>query len=132
MKRLTPAYSVEVGVLIPQTHEEFKAYSMVYDEKNGFYDENQWASIDLQKAAEEVMDYVKHGVNNTYGTISIAGLCEVVGDESESDLFDIVDPSYTLEYLYYSVAKIDGKIVENFIDIPNKVCYSDIVKEVTQ
>lgn len=63
-------YKVEVGVLLPKTHKEFKDYSQVYDKKHAFFDENVVFFTNKEKAITYAKRYVRKGVVNTYGIVS--------------------------------------------------------------
>lgn len=63
-------YKVEVGVLLPKTHKEFKDYSQVYDKKHAFYDENVVFFTNKENAIGYAKIYVANGVVNTYGIVS--------------------------------------------------------------
>lgn len=107
------AYLVEVGVLIDKTNEDYETYSNAYDKQRGYYDENQYYKKDKESAINDVKEYVKNGVENTYGVVSETQL--------NDDLINLLDEipveneSYEVEDVLYSSAKIDGKIEENII-----------------
>ena len=107
------AYLVDVGVLLSENDDEFESYAIVYDKKYGYYDENQFYLPTEEEAIDFAKVYVKDGVDNTYGVISLTEL---------DDDFDFTDcvfgpEHYLLNDVVYSVAKINGKIVENFIEV---------------
>lgn len=107
-------YLVEVGVLIAKGEPNFEDYSTVYDRKYGYYDENQLYAAELSKAKEYVNDYVKDGVDNTYGVITKSnGFRSNLTDKEIAEM-----PVEGEEYadVEYSVCKrTGGQIEENFI-----------------
>lgn len=104
----------EVGVLLTPDDDEFEAYTIVYDHKYGYYDENQatYKLEDLDEAISYVKQYVAEGVDMTYGIITDQG-CFHYGERFDSD--NIEGFTYLCEDIIYSMAKINGKIIENFI-----------------
>ena len=107
---------LDVGVLLNNDNEDFTAYNTVYDEKYGYYDENQIAykKDELELAIKFARDYVKKGVNMTYAVITDQGECSN-GYDGNFDDCDIRGFDYCLENVVFSIAKIDDKIVENFV-----------------
>ena len=112
---------VEIGVLLSPNHEEFKDYSCV--NKNlpfGFFDEDQF-SLGYDKfddIKKYVIDYVKNGVEKTYGIISkqepFMGISmddfDKIGSPLNYDYFKDKD------FILYSIAKINGELVEGFLE----------------
>lgn len=108
---------VEIGVLLSPNHEEFDFYNCV--NKNlpyGFYDENQFVAKkeDLELHHEAVLEYVKNGVEGTYG---------VVSDQGVTSLPDLAYCNLSYDFyknaneILYSVCKKDGQIVEGFLEM---------------
>lgn len=106
----------EVGVLLNKTHKEYNAYNHVWNHKWGFYNENDilYEEKDKDKAIEYAKQYVNTGVENTYAIVSNEGICEWEDELDDGDL-DIIPGCYDCKDVIYSVAKINGKIVENFL-----------------
>lgn len=115
-------YLLDVGVL---TNIGFDngAYSTVYDKKHGYYDENQSYSIGINDTKEAAIEYVANGVDGTYAVVSKTNLSlddfypDLDSNRDVSEL-DVTDEKYDVDSIVYSVAKINGKIVENFIEKP--------------
>lgn len=105
------AYVVDVGILLSKNNKEFDFYSTVYDKQYGYFDENQFYIQKSEKAIDFVNKYVKEGVDNTYGVISQTTL----PDDFNFEDSEFGPEKYLLEDVVYSIAKIDGKIVESFI-----------------
>lgn len=111
----TNVICLDVGVLLTKDDEEFDYYSQVYDHKYGYYDENQIAykESDLAKSIQYARQYVADGVDMTYAVITNQGqinYCE------EFDDGNIEDFTYPCEDVIFSLAKINGEIIENFIE----------------
>ena len=105
---------LDVGVLLTKNDEEFDFYSCVYDHKYGYYDENQIAykECDLAEAIKYAREYVTDGVDMTYAVVTNQGqinYCEEF-DDGNIDNF-----TYLCEDVIFSLAKINGEIIENFI-----------------
>ena len=101
-------YKVEVGVLLPKTHEEFKDYSQVYDKKHAFYDENVVFFTNKEKAITYAKRYVRKGVANTYGIVSVLNYNPVAiyGEEDT--------PMYSFE----DMQQIEQEgCLENYVDL---------------
>ena len=107
-------YCLDIGILLSSDEAEYEAYNSVYDKKYGYYDENQIAyrEQDLQKAIDYAKEYVNDGVDMTYAIITFQGILdyEEPFDDGLVEGFD-----YQPEDIYYSIAKINGDIIENFV-----------------
>ena len=107
IKQIT-LYKVEVWVLLPKTHEEFKDYSQVYDKKHAFYDENVVFFTNKEKAITYAKRYVRKGVVNTYGIVSVLNYNPVAiyGEEDT--------PMYSFE----DMQQIEQEgCLENYVDL---------------
>ena len=119
-------YLVEIGILLDENHKDFTSYNTVYDEKHGYYDEGQFYMANEKDAINYIKDYVKSGVPNTYGIVSISELDDKLLDKYNSledmleDVFPVEHEMYLLDNVRYSLAKMDGEIVENFLDDKEK------------
>lgn len=110
------ALIVDEGVLLTKENPEFSRYAVVYDKNYGYYDENQYYILSEQDAIAQARQYVESGVENTYAIVS------------KTILDDGVDPAdcivcfedYSASDVVYSVAKLDGQIVEGFVAVPEK------------
>ena len=107
---------LDVGVLLTKDNEEFDYYASVYDHEYGYYDEDQTAykESDLAKAIRDAKLYVVDGVDMTYAVITTQGQINYVGDTLETE-WVLDDFTYKAEDVIFSVAKINGKIIEDFI-----------------
>lgn len=107
------AYLIDVGVLLSKDHPDYEGYNMVYDRKYGYFDENQFYEVDKNRAIDYVTQYVNEGVDKTYGVVLKEVLQE---DYSDGDIYELeVDNDYHIDDIIFSMAKINGKIEENFI-----------------
>ena len=119
-------YLVDAGILLSQDDEEYICYNHVYDKKHGYYDEIQYYVKDKADAIQEAKSYVENGVENTYAVVSIS----VVPDDYDFEEGYVFDECYQLADVEYSVAKINGEIVEHFVICPlddpslDKWCYN--------
>lgn len=90
-------YFLEVGILLTKENPEFDNYSKVYDRRCGYYDEDRWCVIDSELAVKEAIRYVENGVDRTYAVVSTG-------------------PINNADGVIFSIAKIDGQIIEGFIN----------------
>ena len=101
-------YKVEVGVLLPKTHKEFKDYSQVYDKKHAFYDENVVFFTNKEKAITYAKRYVRKGVVNTYGIVSVLNYNPVA----------IYGEANPLMYSFEDMQQIEQEgCLENYVDL---------------
>lgn len=107
------AYLLDEGVLLTEKDEEFKSYNTVYDEKYGYYDECQRYVATEEEAIEQAKHFVVDGIENAYAVVSRTTLDDDV--DINDDELCVEGEEYITDNIVYSVAKIDGKIVENFI-----------------
>ena len=109
--KMKEAYLVDEGVLLTREDKEFEAYAIVYDKKYGYYDECQCYIVNKEKAIKEAKEYVENGVESTYAIVSITA----IPDDANLEEIYVEGEVYVLEDVIYSVAKINGEIVENFL-----------------
>lgn len=64
-----------------------------------------------EDAVASAKEYVEKGVENTYAIVSVTDL----PDNTDFDDVDVEGEDYLVENIHYSVAKINGAIVENFV-----------------
>lgn len=107
------AFLLDVGILLTENDEEFESYNTVYDKKYGYYDEGQCYIATEDEAIKQAKQYVKDGVEHTYAVVSNTTLDDCVDFDDENLCVDYEE--YITDNIVYSIAKIDGKIVENFI-----------------
>lgn len=105
------AYLLEEGILLDKTSEEFDWYNQCYDKAYGYYDELQMYVKKKEDAVVSAKEYVENGVENTYAIVSVTD----VPDDTDFDDVDVEGEDYLVENICYSVAKINGTIVENFV-----------------
>jgi len=104
-------YEVETGILLNPDDKEYDAYKYdnVYGGKLSFYDDDQFATESLEEAEVFVNDYVKKGVEGSYGIVK--GPFEADFDDVE----DLVDFTYDINSVGYCICKKNGEIVKNFL-----------------
>lgn len=102
---------LEVGKLLEKDNREYECYSKVFDQENGYYNENNilYPVRDYDKALEYAKEYVAKGNDATYAIISKAG--NVYFDDEEG--FD--KDAYSSESVLYSLCKINEEYKENFV-----------------
>lgn len=108
------AYLVDVGILLSSKDEEFDFYSCVYDHKYGYYDENQYYVSTQEEAIRQALEYVKQGVDGTYGVVSVTTLDNVTKEDIDNGNVDVSDEDYTKENICAGYAKMYGHIVVLF------------------
>ncbi|MBQ7673587.1 MAG: hypothetical protein IJT36_03560 [Alphaproteobacteria bacterium] len=106
-------YLIEFGILLDKNSKEAKGYTTVYDKEYGYFDEDQFYSTkeSYEEKKAEYLDYVKEGVENTYIVVSETA----IDDNDEDELPQVSEENYLCSNVVFSAAKINGKIVENFI-----------------
>ena len=107
------AYLLDEGILLTEKDAEFESYNTVYDKKYGYYDEGQCYIAAEDEAIKQAKQYVTEGIENTYAVVSNTTLDDDVDINDEELCVDYEE--YITDNIVYSVAKIDGIIVENFI-----------------
>lgn len=106
-------YLVDCGVL--ESLEQTEAVYVTYDRKYGYYDECQYYEPVFENAQQSALEYVKHGCDGTYAIVSKSRhKIEAFNGENIYDSL-VKDEDYDTKSVAYSVAKIDGNIVENFV-----------------
>ena len=104
------AYLVEAGVLLNKGDAEFESYNTVYDSKYGYYDEDQYYMQDESTACSNAREYVGAGVDNTYAIVTLIEARD--GSDFNSE---VKNNAYSADMVIYSIAKMNGNIVENFV-----------------
>lgn len=114
-------FQVEVGVLLNRKNPEYECYNSVWDNNNGYYNEDFFCSVNEKEAKAFLDKYLKSGTINTYGIL----VKNFVGEEEfkeiasgEDDGFDYMN--YSINNIIYSAYKNDNnEIITNFIDTTN-------------
>ena len=113
-------YLVDCGYLIKEGEEDFDGYNNVYDKKWGYYDDDQYYSDQsLAELKAMASKYVAED-EGAYVVISLTFLPDYVVEDAlekgeEISSLDVEDEDYSLSGVVYSIANIDGEIVENFV-----------------
>ena len=117
-------YQVEVGVLLPKHHHEYKNYSIVYDKQYSYYNECIWFCESLEEAKASALDYVKKGVARTYAIVStIHGFDDqehtiINGNVcyKEDELYCSCEfTDFSIESVVYSIVKNNNALEECFV-----------------
>lgn len=110
-------YCLDVGVLLSPEDKYFECYKAYDNDKYGFHDENQIAYLAKEKddAILYGKAYVENGVDGTYAVLTDQGECEN-GNDGDFDDGCVEGFEYKHKNIIYSVAKINGRIVENFLN----------------
>ena len=87
-------FFVEVGVLLDKEHPEFEYYKIRnFYEEFGFYDENKLTFLTYAEAENYANNYIKSGVNTTYGIV-YSFICNIDdNDLEEIELFAYCEAS---------------------------------------
>lgn len=104
------AYLVDKGYLVDA--KEFENYATVYDKKYGYYDEAQYYERTEEKAIKDAKLYVENSKEDRYVVISNTTLDD---DFEFEDDDGIGYEEYILDNVVYSIAIINGKIIEHFL-----------------
>ena len=104
-------YLVDEGILLTKENKEFDAYAIVYDKKYGYYDTAQYYVKNKTDAIKCAKAYVEENGENTYAIVSNTG----VRSDFDFENGYVEGETYFAENVIYSVAKINGEIVENFM-----------------
>lgn len=106
-------HTVEFGVL--ENKNETDDEYLVYDKKYGYYDEDCYYEPIFDDARDAALDYVNEGHDGSYAIVSQSH--RTVDSFGSKSVYDTAVENETRDItsVVYSVAKINGKIVENFV-----------------
>ena len=120
-------YYIECGVLLDKDNGDYDWYSNAFDKKHAFYDEYVDFTEDLEIAKKYCNDYIKNGVNGTYGIVSQVYVDYDINIDDcydyligDSDLYDVKNVIYNAWKLRNNDFKFPNKnapIIENFLEI---------------
>lgn len=109
------AYLVDIGILLTKKDKELDFYSCVYDHKYGYYDENQYYVSTKEEAIKQVKEYVKNGVENTYGVVSLTALDDsITKQDIDNGNVDVSNEYYLKEDICIGYAKINNQVCRIF------------------
>lgn len=104
---------VEFGMLedMSDADDEY----LVYDRRYGYYDKERYYEPVFEDARIAAFDYVTTGGDQTYAIVSRS--YHTVKSFAGKNIYDtpVEDEKCEVPSIIYSVAKINGKIVENFV-----------------
>ena len=104
----------EAGVLIAKASSEFESYAINKQLNYGFFDDvsekitpskKQYDKM-LEKQKEKAREYIKDNVNGAYAIVSY---------QNQENKFS-TDYYFNAESVIYSIANINGKIIEGFLE----------------
>lgn len=106
---------LDVGMLLTPDDKWFGCYRAYGNDKYGFHNDNQIAYKleEKEKAVSYGKQYVINGADGTYAVLTDQGEC-LNGDDGEFDDGCVEGFTYNKKDIIFSIAKINGKIVENF------------------
>ena len=108
-------FLVDEGILLNKESEN-TSYSVVYDKRFAYYDENQFYELKKERAVELAKEYVSHGVEGTYAIVSNTELDDIVSVEDiKAGDVDVSGETYHVDDIVYSIREKDGNIIENFV-----------------
>ena len=100
---VTNVYLVDCGILLKPDDREFESYNMFYDKKWGYYDcgdgQYYWRRT-LKELQTLLTKQILDGPDMGYAVVSHA----IIDDET-----------YKVDDVLWSIAIINGQVVENFI-----------------
>lgn len=115
-------FRVEVGVLLPPTHQSYNSYNQAYGGKNAYYDENNVLFSTKEDAISYAKRYVSNGVINTYAIVvdeiihsDVEGL-EEIKRIGWNDSIDMDEFTFDGRNVVFSLVGTEDKEIENFID----------------
>jgi len=105
-------YMLDTGILLAEYHPEYDSHNKVYDRLNGYYTEKQCYAVDMNDAIERAKKYVTDSIDRAYAIVS-----KTNGFDTDVNIEEmpVENEGYFLSDVVYSIAKIDGKIIENFV-----------------
>lgn len=109
-------YLLETGILWDNCSDI--VYWNVYDKKHAYFDEDQYYITDFETAKKEAMEYVQSGNDTTYAIISLSQMTtdNLSIDCDNIDELEVSNEAYDVQSVVFSLVKINGVIVENFVD----------------
>lgn len=123
-------YLVDMGYLLKEGSPRFMDYSDVYDHKYGYFDTKQQYSVltegAVKEKARECAKLLLENFENLnqaepgqwagcYCVVLNAGYEDDYDEDMSIEEQDVDYDEYIVDNIVYSVAYIDGKLVEDFI-----------------
>ena len=106
------AFLLDCGILLSPEDDQFEHYAKVYDKEYGYYDEGMCYISTKSEAIRQAKKYVNDGVNNTYAVVSTTFLPRDFDFDNENL---VAGENFDSDDVIYSIAKINGEIVEDFV-----------------
>ena len=122
---VTNVYLVDCGILLEPDDREFESYNMVYDKKWGYCDcgdgQYYWRRT-LKELQTLLTKQILNGPDMGYAVVSHAVIDDeiyerCVDEDPDGKTLDIPveGETYTVDDVLWSIAIINGQVVENFI-----------------
>lgn len=119
-------YYIECGVLLDKDNGDYDWYSNAFDKKHAFYDEYVDFTEDLEIAKKYCDNYIKNGVNGTYGIVSQVYVdydinvddCYdyLIGDSELYDMKNVIYNAWKLKNNDFTYPNKNAPIIENFLE----------------
>ena len=108
-------YLVDEGMLLSERDPEFEHYNTVYDQKHGYFDENQYYESTSENAIFAACFYVFQGKPGTYAVVTVQDGFDDSVVENISEI-SVENADYSVENIIFSICKDEsGKILFPFI-----------------
>lgn len=109
-------YVIDEGILLTKVDCDYKNYNTVYDKKYGYCDVAQYyvptKDIELERVLSDAEDFVLEGNNKAYAIVSKIDL----PDDFDFEDGIVHDDMFTIKNIIYSAVKVDGELVEDFLN----------------
>ena len=113
MNGLKKVYIVDTGNLYNFNDKDcFDIYKNVYDRRRGYCTVLSYYGPTLELAVDRALWHLDNRGQNSYSIVS--EIC--VSTDIDIDNTPVEEESYPAKDVVFSAAKIDGKLVENFIE----------------
>lgn len=111
---------IDEGMLLTPDDKEFEQYSHVYNYAYGYYDEAQYYAHNLSAQIKHARERIQLFGDMSYIIIQRATFDADVLATTPLDQIDVTGETYFPCDVEFSIAKINGKIIENFIQKPSR------------
>lgn len=108
------AYLVDLGTLIFPGEHEFDSYAVAYDSKYGYYDENQYYTLDRDVAIRDAEQHLEDANERAYAIVTETWLDDGITQGDIDAGVPVEDEHYLVEDVIFGKAVIEGEVVELF------------------
>lgn len=109
-------YLVDCGHFLSKADKEYTCYDGVYDMKHAYVDEFQEYHENLETAQVVASMFVSSAEGERYGIVSESQLRDGESVETKSPKGE----EYLPQNVVFSIARENGKIIENFVENQKK------------